>query len=267
MTEVAVNPYVPLPAEILSVHPETAIDFTYRLAWPGRPQSGQFFEVSVPGLGEAPISVCDFGEGYIEMTIRKIGRVTDGIFDMRPGQTLFLRGPYGRGFPVERLGGRHLIVAAGGTGLAPVRSVINHFVRHRDRVQALDVLLGFKTPADVLFRDDLAAWTRNTSVRITVDRPDQAWQGHVGVITTVLPHVEIQDLAAVEAVVVGPPMMMKFTVLALLDRGIPEDHIWVSYERRMSCGIGKCGHCKINDRYVCLDGPVFNLSEARWLID
>jgi anaerobic sulfite reductase subunit B len=267
MTDTLANPYVPLPAEILSVRPETSIDFTYRLAWPHQPQPGQFFEVSVPGLGEAPISVCDFGQGYIEMTIRKVGRVTDGIFALSAGDRLFLRGPYGRGFPLERLRHRHLIIAAGGTGLAPVRSVISHFAYGDGRTKAMDVLLGFKTTGDVLFADDINRWSQTVRVEVTVDRPDEGWQGHSGVITTLVPKLDIPDLASVEAVVVGPPMMMKFTVLALLDRGIPEDRIWVSYERRMSCGIGKCGHCKINDRYVCLDGPVFNLSEARWLMD
>ncbi len=267
MSSIPANHYIPQPAEILSVHPETDVDYTYRLAWPHQPQPGQFFEVSVPGLGEAPISVSDFGEGYIEMTIRKVGRVTDGIFALKPGSVLFLRGPYGRGFPLDRFEDQHLIVAAGGTGLAPVRSVIHHFAHRGGRTRAMDVLLGFKTPGDVLFADDIRLWSQTVRVKLTVDRPDASWQGHSGVITTLIPTLEMHDPACVEVAVVGPPMMMKFTVLAFLDRGIPEEHIWVSYERRMSCGIGKCGHCKINNRYVCLDGPVFNLSEARWLTD
>ncbi len=261
------NPYLPTPAQILEVRPETAIDWTYRLAWPEAPRPGQFFEVSVPRLGEAPISVSGFGEGWIEMTIRKVGRVTDGIFALRPGDTLHLRGPYGNGFEPQRFAGRHLIVAAGGTGLAPVRGVVRHWVEHRDALKGLDVLLGFRDAGNILFRDEIAAWADRSAVQVTVDHGGEGWTGHVGVITTLIPDLPIPSLPDVEAIVVGPPVMMKFTVLALLERGLAEQQIWVSYERRMSCGIGKCGHCKINDRYVCLDGPVFNFSEARWLID
>lgn len=261
------NPYQPHPATILEIRAQTTVDVTYRLAWPDPPQPGQFFEVSVPRFGEAPISISEIGDGYIEMTIRKVGTVTDAIFAMQPGDQLHLRGPYGHGFPLDRLAGSHLVIAAGGTGLAPVKPVIEHALAQQAHFPAVNVLLGFRSPGDILFRDAIAAWQQQVAVHVTVDHADDTWMGHVGVITRLIPTLDLCALDTTQAVVVGPPMMMKFTVLALLEHGLREDQIWVSYERRMSCGLGKCGHCKINDKYVCVDGPVFNFVDARWLID
>lgn len=263
------NPYLPQPSTILDIRPQTEIDYTYRLEWNNQPvpESGQFMEVSVPRLGEAPISISDFGDGYLEMTIRKVGHVTDGIFALQPGDKLFLRGPYGRGFPIENFIGKHLVVMAGGTGLAPVKSVIRHYAANRSMLTGFDLLLGFKTPSDILFKDEIADWKNQLDVYLTVDNPDDEWTGHTGVITKLVPSLDLNPLDDVQVVVVGPPLMMKFAVLAMLERGLKDEQIWVSYERRMSCGLGKCGHCKIQDRYVCVDGPVFNLSEARWLVD
>jgi anaerobic sulfite reductase subunit B len=128
-------------------------------------------------------------------------------------------------------------------------------------------VLGFKSPRDILFAGEFEQWARSASVRVTVDKPDEHWKGHAGVITTLLPEVPLPSLVDVAAVVVGPPIMMKFCLQGLLSRGLSAEQIWVSYERRMSCGLGKCGHCKINGKYVCLDGPVFNFSQAQWLVD
>jgi len=261
------NPYQPQPATILEIRPETAIDTTFRLAWDIPPAPGQFFEVSVPRLGEAPISISAIGDGYLEMTIRKVGRVTEGIFALQPGDRLYLRGPYGHGFPLEHLAGSRLLVAAGGTGLAPVKPVIQYALAQRERFLGTDILLGFRSPEDMLFREAIADWQQHGAVYVTVDRSGPGWTGHTGVITQLIPALDLSPLEQIQAVVVGPPLMMKFTVLALLERGLREDQIWVSYERRMSCGLGKCGHCKINEKYVCVDGPVFNFSDARWLID
>ena len=261
------NPYLPRPARILDIRRETEIDYTYRLEWPERPQPGQFFKVSIPRFGEAPISVSDFGDGYLDMTIRSVGRVTDGIFDLQPGDTLYVRGPYGRGFRVEQYTDKHLIIAAGGTGLAPVKGVISHFTERPDELAGFDILLGFKSPDDILFRDEVAAWSERANVQMIVDRATDGWNGNVGLITELIRQLEMSDRSNTEAVIVGPPMMMKFSVKEFLERGLAKEQIWVSYERRMSCGIGKCGHCKINDRYVCLDGPVFNFTEAQWLVD
>ncbi len=228
---------------------------------------GQFFEVSLPRYGEAPISICDFSAGVLEMTIRNVGRVTAGIFALAPGDRLWLRGPYGNGFPLERFYGTPLVIIAGGSGLAPVKGVINYFIAAPDRLPALHVLLGFKTPGDILYREDIGRWATHAGVHVSVDKPDAGWCGPAGVITNLFSELTDALIKSAQYIVVGPPIMMTCSVQQLRERGVAEERIWVSYERRMSCGIGKCGHCKINDRYVCLDGPVFNLTEAQWLID
>ena len=263
----AANVYLPAPAKVLDVRHMTASDWTLRAAWPQAPRPGQFFEVSLPRVGEAPISVSGFGEGFVDFTIRRVGRVTSQLARLSPGQRVFLRGPYGNGFPLEKFHGRHLIIVAGGTGLSPVKGVIEHFLPRRQLLSGLDVLVGFKSPADILFADQLAAWSSSAQIQLTVDRPAEGWTGCVGLITERIAPLEIPRLAEVEAVVVGPPMMMKHAIAALLARGLSERQVWVSYERRMSCGIGKCGHCKIHDTYVCVDGPVFNFEQARMLKD
>lgn len=265
------NVYRPAPAEIISIVPQTEIDWTFRLDWADAPEAGQFYQVSLPRLGEAPFSVCDWGADWIDITIRNVGRVTSGIFRRKVGEHLFVRGPYGKPFPMDRFYGKHVIVAAGGTGLAPVKGMICRLLglegKPDRRAAKLDILTGFKSPNDILFADELEEWKADTRVWTTVDHPTPHWDGHTGVITTLVPELPIETQMPDAVIVVGPPLMMRFTVQAFEDVGIPLDRIWVSYERRMSCGLGKCGRCKIADTYVCLEGPVFNASEAQWLMD
>ncbi len=262
-----VNPYKTMPARILEVRRETEIDWTFRLACGLRVAGGQFLEVSLPGVGEGPISVSGAGDGWLELTIRRVGALTNVLHTLGAGDVMHVRGPYGNGWPVSEFEGRHLIVAAGGTGLAPVRSVVQYFAEHPERVRRFDLLAGFKSPADVLFRDELAVWAKSARVAVTADRGSDGWTGNVGLITALVPALEIPDPAAVAVVVVGPPVMMKFTALEFLRRTIPEDRLWLSFERKMQCGIGKCGHCKIDETYVCLEGPVFPYAKAKRLLD
>lgn len=261
------NPYLPKAYEILSIHKETEIDYTFKVAFEGTLVGGQFMEISIPGIGEAPISICNFDDTSLEMTIRKVGRLTDKVFDLKPGDTLFMRGPYGNGFDVNLFSGKDVAFIAGGTGLAPVRKTIDAVVADCQEHIKPEILVGFKSPNDRLFIDDLKRWSGNVKTIVTVDKGDETWEGETGLITT---HIDKLDLSKVEdkiAVVVGPPIMMKFTTLELIKKGFKEENIWVSFERKMSCGIGKCGHCKIDETYVCLEGPVFNYTKAKKLID
>lgn len=261
------NPYLPKAYEILSIVEETEIDFTYKVAFDGKVVGGQFMEISIPGVGEAPISICNFGDDFIEMTIRKVGRLTDKVFDLQPGSHLFMRGPYGNGFDLDIFRDKDLVFVAGGTGLAPVRKTIDYFASNKDQVKSLELLVGFKSPQDRLFIQDLDKWGQDNHLIQTVDHGDDKWIGTTGLVTQ---HITKFDLTKVEdkvAVVVGPPIMMKFTTLELIKNGFKEENIWVSFERKMSCGIGKCGHCKIDETYVCLEGPVFNYTKAKFLID
>lgn len=263
------NYYLPVKAKTLDIKKQTDVEWTYRLESNFQPKWGQFAEVSIPGVGECPISISDYGDGYIEMTIRRVGKVTNVIHQLEQSSHLFIRGPYGNHFPVPDFYGSHLIVTAGGTGLAPVKSIINHFYRQPDLLTKMDLLVGFRSPTNVLFKDELEAWSKKINVIATVDQLDgQAdWNGRVGLITKFIPELDIPQPETTKVVVVGPPVMMKFSVQEFLKRGIPEDNIWVSFERKMCCGVGKCGHCKIDDTYVCLEGPVFNYPKAKKLLD
>jgi anaerobic sulfite reductase subunit B len=260
------NPYLMDKIEILEVVPETAIDRTYTLAWDKPLKPGQFLQLSIPGVGEAPISVSDFEDGKLFMTIRRVGRLTDALFALKAGDHLFARGPYGNGFEYGDYVGSALKVIAGGTGLAPVKKVIKHFWRS-DRLTGLEVLLGFKTPEDILYEREIQAWVDSGIATLTVDTGDAQWRGNTGLITRYIATLNLDNLEGSRFIVVGPPIMIKFVTLELLKLKVPEGNIWVSFERKMSCGIGKCGHCKIDETYVCLEGPVFRYPKAKRLLD
>lgn len=261
------NIYLPKASKIISITPHTDIDYTFRMEFTGDVKPGQFFEVSIPKYGEAPISVCEIGEGYIDLTIRRVGVVTDVIHTFFPGDTLFMRGPYGNGFDVDIYKEKEVVVAAGGTGLAPVKGIVDYFSTNRSEVKNFNLLVGFKSPEDILFKEDIKKWSDNINITLTVDKADEGYDGNVGLITNYIKDLAIENVEEAQVVVVGPPIMMKFTVAEFLKRGIKEENIWVSYERKMCCGLGKCGHCKIDDTYICLEGPVFNYTKAKNLVD
>ncbi len=260
------NPYLPEKIPVLDIKKETSVDWTFTLAWDRPLTPGQFLQLSVPGIGEAPISVSDFEDGKLYMTIRKVGRLTDALFGLEPGDCLYARGPYGNGFVDSDFFGSDLKVIAGGTGLAPVKKVIKNFIGS-DRLESLEVLLGFKTPDDILFRDEVESWVKRGIATLTVDDAPEGWRGNTGLITRYAAGLNLDNRENGKFIVVGPPVMIKFVTLELLRLRIPEENIWVSFERNMSCGIGKCGHCKIDETYVCLEGPVFTYTKAKRLLD
>lgn len=262
------NEYVPFKSKITEVIKHTDIEYTFRMTYDGDVRPGQFFEVSLPKYGEAPISVSGLGDGTVDLTIRRVGRVTDEVFEHYVGDTLFLRGPYGNGFNVENYMHKDLLVIAGGTGLSPVRGLIEYFADNPEQVKSMTLIAGFKTPKDILFFDDFGKWKKSMNVILTVDcADDEDTSCQIGLVTEHLKRLSFTNIKEAVAVVVGPPLMMHFSTLGLLELGFEENNIWISHERKMCCGIGKCGHCKINDKYVCLDGPVFNFSQAESLID
>lgn len=261
------NEYIPFISEILEVIKHTEIEYTFRMEFKGDVKPGQFFEVSLPKYGEAPISVSGIGENYVDLTIRRVGKVTDEIFNNYVGDKLFLRGPYGNGFDIDNYKNKEVIVVAGGTGLSPVKGIVDYFSNNINDCKNFTLISGFKSPKDILFKEDIKEWEKNINLILTVDGAEEGYQGKVGLVTKYVPELEIKDMENVQVVVVGPPMMMKFTVLEFLKLGIKEENIWISQERKMCCGIGKCGHCKIDDTYICLDGPVFNYTKGKELID
>lgn len=261
------NIYLPFISKIIRITPHTDIDYTFRMEYSGEVKPGQFFEVSVPKYGEAPISVCGIGEGWVDLTIRRVGVVTDVIHTFFPGDTLFMRGPYGNGFDINLYKGKEVIVAAGGTGLAPVKGIVDYFSAHREEAKNFNVLMGFKSPDDILFKEDIKKWSETINVTLTVDKAEEGYNGNVGLITNCVKELNIENVDEAQVVIVGPPIMLKFTVAEFINKGIKEENIWVSYERKMCCGVGKCGHCKMDDTYICLEGPVFNYTKAKNLVD
>lgn len=262
------NVYMPIGCKIISITAQTDIEWLFKVETDIKPSPGQFIQVSIPKVGEAPISVANYNheEKWIEFLIRKVGKVTDYIFSMEPGELLFLRGPYGNTFPLEQLEGKHVVIVAGGSGVAPVRPLIKRFID--DSKTRLDLLFGFKDSNAILFKNEILAWSRKAPMILTVDKGCGLDGECVGLVTEYIPRLTLtKNHEDLEIVIVGPPMMMKYSALEFVKLGIPEEKIWVSFERNMSCAVGKCGHCKIDETYVCLEGPIFNYKKAKQLLD
>jgi sulfhydrogenase subunit gamma (sulfur reductase) len=222
---------------------------------------GQFVEASLLGLGEAPISVCSppAQRGSFELCIRDMGGLTARLQEVQEGDIVGIRGPYGNGFPMAMMMGRDCLVVAGGIGLAPLRSVISEIAAHREDYGRLILLYGARAPEELLFRDDLARWAEDerNEVLVTVDRAEDGWTGHVGVVTTLFPQIHIDPHNTTVTAVVGPPVMYRFVMAELRGMRLPLDRVFISLERRMKCGVGKCGNCQIDQAQVCVEGPVF----------
>lgn len=229
-------------------------------------EPGQFVMVSVFGVGEIPLSICSSptNRGSIEICVRKVGKVTSALHLMEAGDEIGIRGPYGKGFPIRILEGNDLLIIAGGLGIAPLRSLINYVLDNRRDFGKVHILLGCKTPRDMLFIDEHEVWNKRMDVyyECTVDKAAPDWAGNVGLITTLIPGVDLEPERTF-AIVVGPPVMYKFVIKELLAKNIPERQIIVSFERHMKCGMGKCGRCQIQNLYCCQDGPVFNYSDIK----
>ena len=260
------NAYIPFASEILEVIRHTEKEYTFRMEFRGIVKPGQFFEVSIPKFGEAPISVSGIGENFVDLTIRRVGRVTNEVFEHYQGQKLLMRGPYGNGFDVGSFLNGETVVVAGGTGVSPVRGVIEA-LSTSEQAKKKYVIVGFRSPDDMLFRTDLKNWAERLNLILTVDRAEEGYAGNVGLVTKYIQDLPLADPSNARAVVVGPPAMMRFTIIELQKKGFRDENITVSYERKMCCGLGKCGHCRIGGKYVCIDGPVFPYNEAKALLD
>ncbi len=264
MTE---NLFRPFPAKITKITPETDQEFTMTVDCSVPMAPGQFFQVSLPRIGEAPISISAWGDGWLQFTVRAVGRLTSALQNLREGENLFIRGPYGTGFPLDRLRDSNLVIVAGGSGVAPVRPLIRQAASGELPLKSLKVIAGFKNMESLLFTYETEEWRRAADLTITIDRPQEGWDGPVGLVTEHMKKLHLADPGDVQFVIVGPPVMMKFACAEARLLGVPEENIWVSFERLMSCGLGKCGHCKIDSTYICLEGPVLNFTKASRLID
>jgi sulfite reductase subunit B len=262
--------FMPDMVEIVEVVKFTELEMYYKFKFAdGRDLGhlvGQFAELSLFGIGEVPISISSSPtqKGYFEMVIRNAGSVTNKIHQMKVGDKVGIRGPFGSCFPVEKLEGKDLLFVLGGLGLVPGRALINYVIDNRDKFGRFIILYGARNPKELLFVEELKAWTADAGIEyhVTVDHADESWTGNTGVITTLFPKVNI-DPAKTAAIVIGPPVMYKFVIIECKTRNIADENIYMSLERRMKCGIGKCGHCQMNSLYVCCDGPVFTYDQVK----
>ncbi len=265
--------YVPVPAQIANIRQMTKSEKLFTIELPGgmslNHDPGQFVEVSVLGVGEAPISISSSpsrSDGSFELCVRRVGSLTKALHSLEIGEKIGIRGPFGRGFPINHFHGKDMLFVPGGLGLAPLRSLINQVLDERHNFGRIIVLYGARHPSEQLFKDELHEWQAREDVELhlTVDRPDDDWTGNVGVITILFPMVQLHARNTV-AVTVGPPVMYRFVLVELLGKGIPEGNIWLSLERRMKCGVGKCGHCQMHHIYTCQEGPSFTYAEIKHL--
>jgi sulfhydrogenase subunit gamma (sulfur reductase) len=267
------NPYQPHLARIVRVYrmAEDNYLFTLRflddgLAQDFRHRPGQFIMLSIPGTGEAPISISSSPSrpGTLELCVRRVGRVTSSLYRLKTNQVVGIRGPYGNGFPIREITGNDLLLAAGGLGMAPLRSLLWYALDNRDRFTNITLMYGAKTPSDMLFREELVSLVDRPDLTclLTVDAdPTGAWNNYIGLLPKLFDYTEICP-PRTYAAVCGPPVVYKFILERLLALGFSKDRILMSLERRMKCGVGKCGHCSVGYKYTCLHGPIFTYWDA-----
>lgn len=265
--------YLPVVARIAKISSLTQLEKLFTIELPGdlslNHLPGQFVTLSIFGIGEAPFSISSSpsrSNGSFELCVRRVGSLTNALHCLKPGDAVGIRGPFGRGFPVSRFRGKDLLFLPGGLGIAPLRALINQVLDDRANYGRVTILYGARHPSELLFKEEMEQWTAREDVvlRVTVDRPDENWHGHVGVITSLIPDLQIYAPNTV-AFTVGPPVMYRFVLMELMSKGLCEGNIWLSLERRMKCGLGKCGHCQINNIYTCLDGPCMTYRQIRKL--
>ncbi len=264
-------PMVPETFQVKRVRRETADTFTLELTRPGGAADfpftpGQFNMLYAFGQGEVPISISGdpARPDTLVHTVRNVGNVTRAICSSRPGTQLGVRGPFGAAWPVAAAAGDDVVLVAGGLGLAPLRPAIYHILSHRQDYGNIEVTYGARSPTELLYRRELERWRGRFDLRVhvSVDTAGADWRGNVGVVTTIIPRARF-DPAHTTALVCGPGVMMRYTVLELLSRGLKPEHIFISMERHMKCGLGLCGHCQWGPFFICKDGPVFRFDQVK----
>jgi NAD(P)H-flavin reductase len=269
------DPLVTRPFRVKRIQNETHDTFTVHLA-PVNGQetfsfgAGQFNMLYIFGVGEIPISISgdpSRPENLVHTT-RAVGTVTKAMRQLKRGSMLGVRGPYGTRWPLDKLEGKDVVFVAGGIGLAPLRSAMYHVLAQREKYGKVVLLYGTRTPIDILFRKELERWKSrfDLDVYVTVDRAIGTWRGYVGVVTVLVSRAPFDPRNTV-ALVCGPEVMMRFSILELEKRGVKPDNIYVSMERNMKCGIGHCGHCQFGPTFICKDGPVYRYDELSHFIE
>jgi len=278
------NLYLPLPSEIIEIKDQGTNIKSFLLKLPEEIDAngimpGQFFEVSFFGQGEVPVSVSDvFSNGNsLLFCIANVGTVTEKLHSLKVGDTVGIRGPFGNGFPMSLFKGANLILLCGGIGLAPLRAVVSYFFNNIDAFGKLEILYGARSSKDFIYKDELKQWRLkpNTIVKVSIDKPEKDWKGNVGFVTSFLDpnfpdRSEIlagidREFKQTKLLICGPPLMMDASIKMIRNINFPYENVYLTLENRMKCGMGKCGHCNIGGKYVCIDGPVFTLDELNQL--
>jgi len=274
-TDAQIDPMMPAVYTVRQVSKETPDTFTLTMgpengSGNGPFQPGQFSMLWVFGVGELPISISGDPSalGKLVYTVRSVGEATKSLVSRKVGDGVGVRGPFGTGWPVQAARGRDVVVVAGGIGLAPLRPVIYQVLNNRSEYGRLVVLYGSRSPQDLLYRKELAAWAgkRDTQVLTTVDYGGLNWRGHVGVVTTLFRYARLQPQSSV-AMVCGPEIMMRFVARELQAHGFSRHDIYLSMERNMKCAVGFCGHCQWGQTFICKDGPVFRYDQIRPMLE
>jgi anaerobic sulfite reductase subunit B len=260
--EKAENPYLPKPAKIIMYRRESADCFHIRTDFKGSYEPGQFFQVLLPGIGEAPISVASYSKDFLELNIREVGNVTNALAKLKKGDSIYIRGPYGNGYPMEKCVGKGLIVIGGGSGGAPLKGILSYVDKHRGDFGDVMLYFGFRTPDDILFKEDMKQWGKKYQLHMSVDKnPKHAKVAcDVCFVTNLIEKAKLDPEGKI-VFICGPPIMMKIVLDTLKNKGFKEQQIYISTERLMNCALGVCGHCMIHGKYTCLDGPVFRYDE------
>ena len=264
------NPYEPQKAVIEKVIPETPGIKTFVV----RPengfefQCGQFAELTLPAVGEAPFAMSSPAHKpeVLEFTIQNAGYMTSELHKLKEGDTVGIRGPYGNGFPLEDYYDKEVLLLIGGVGFPPARTLLYSLLQEKDKFRRILMCYGARTPEDVVYKYQIDEFDKQIELHLTVDKADKSWKHSEGVVTILMDKVKV-DLKNSAAIVIGPPIMMKFGTLKLLEVGYKPEDIYLSMERKMYCGIGQCRHCMIDKYFICKDGPVFTFEQLKDLPD
>lgn len=266
------NIYRPIEAKIEEIIVETSMIKTFVL----RPQeafefhTGQFIELTLPGLGEAPFTPSSDPniKDKIDVTIMNAGRITSLLHASSKNLSVGIRGPYGKGYPLDKFTGKDVLIIGGGVGLAPLRSLLFSLFAQINKYNKVILCYGARTPKDIIYKDAIPGWAKLEKVQVvtTVDVGDDTWKGNVGLVTTLLKDLPV-DVKNAVVIVCGPPIMMKFVTFKLMDLGFAPEDVYLSMEKNMSCGLGKCGHCRVGKYYACKDGPVFTYEQLKDIHD
>ena len=264
------NPYQPQKAVIDKVIDETPGIKTFVV----KPENGfefhcgQFAELTIPGIGEAPFAMSSpcYKPEVLEFTVQDVGYMTSKLHELKEGDVVGVRGPYGNGFPLEDFYGKEVLLLIGGVGFPPARALLYSLLNEKNKFSRILMCYGARTPEDIVYKYQIEDFRKQIELHLTVDKADENWTETEGVVTVLMDKVEV-DLKKSAAVVIGPPIMMKFGTFKLLDVGYQPQDIYLSMERKMYCGIGQCRHCMIDHYFICKDGPVFTYEQLKDLPD